>query len=763
MSSTDDHEGGLSRANVALVNFFDVVCYLFDSYPAVATNFARYDGNFTDMLTSFTDLVKEDQFFIPPFQDGGEQSHSLMAEPPTPCATADVSAPAISDEINTPSRPIPAKDVEYPDNIQSTPVSPTPTLEALDLFAALTAIGNTPNDGPLHSTPISAVRNARGAPTSFPSLSTPGGDTFDISEMFPASVTPDAGTPISPSAPSPPIDTTSIDVPADRAPSDPTVPSEAPSGASVSQSTQTDGPFDASFLDIPQTVHDFILIPNMAPLIPSDAIKNSLGRIPRGVELRLPKPFTEIVLWPAMGRKLVKYLRAKPGEDLAKLKMTPELYRRLISGPIVANCSKQVTSEADVEHGMKLGQGTVVAEVMNYQDNKFGLEHKDRVYPHRGTPGSQPGQRSHAFADIVLDKDGNGGAIEIKPNRIINPQFLSKFLGLTEGDVAYLVEEHPDAGLLFAYNYPHSFGDVMPPASQPIVQIWTQLHEKIYNFGQGSSHQYSFYVIRDPKISHRLHLSLCYETRFKPRREPDIPVAYNQADPGESALYIMYSMFRIASKPEYAKEFLDEMREDLHHNLVPIHSRDVTQAGALDALPVPMGNEFRGKVGVRYDGEAVIKNWQDVLRKHVVPPVQTNPVVDASTTSNDEPEAEPDASWIENLAIMRKAKNPKADQKASTKIPAPRDSARPRKTLAAKTPALASRDLGDTQAIRSQTASGSGNQGIQTRAQSTLPQPTEASRGRAVESAPSSVRPATRSRTRGKQAGPTGKGKEVQR
>ncbi|KAJ6504658.1 hypothetical protein C8R47DRAFT_1103091 [Mycena vitilis] len=302
----------------------------------------------------------------------------------------------------------------------------------------------------------------------------------------------------------------------------------------------------------------------------------------------------------------------------------------------------------------------------------------------------------------------------------------------------------------------------MPPASQPVVQIWTQLHEKIYNFGQGSSHEHSFYVIRDPEFPHRLHLSLCYETRFKPRRELDIPATYNHDDPGESALYIMYSMFRIASKPEYAKEFLDEMREDLRHNLVVVHSRDVTQAGALDALPVPAGNEFRGKVGVRYEGEAaVIKNWQDVLRKHAVHPVQTNPVGNASIISNDEPKAEPDASWIEDLAVMHKA-NPKADQKVPTRIPAPRDSARPRKTLAAKTPALSSKDPGATQAIRSQTASGSGKQGIQTRAQSTLPQPTEAPRGRAVETAPSSVRPATRSRTRGKQA-PTGKGKEMQR
>ncbi|KAJ7627548.1 hypothetical protein DFH06DRAFT_729509 [Mycena polygramma] len=757
MSSTDG--GGLSHDKLTVLDFVETVLYLDDSYPVLAKSFGRYQS-FEDHVVVLFNLLIKRKVFVPLFQDGGEPSRSLLVEPPTPGATADASGTAVFDNIDTPS--LPPILVEDPDdttsvsflaptrgpsgigNFQSTPVFPAASFETVGspiLFPDLsTPIGDVSIDGPLQSTPRSPA--AAWSPISFPPLSTPLGDIFDQdgSEISSAPV-PNAANPNGPPiTPFPPFGT--------DAPSGHVAPSES-AGLST-RSTQTDGLWHPSFLGIPETVHEFLLTPTLMALIPS-FLRSSWSRIPRGVELRLPPPVVEIVFWPSMGRKLVEYLRAKPGEDLSKLKLTPELYHRLMSGPTVANCSKRVTSEADVEHGMKLGQCTVVAELINYQENRFGLEHKDRLFPHRGTPGCQSGQKSHAFSDIVLDGPGEearkkerlndakvlkqalyrgGGALEIKPNTTINADFIPTLFNLSSDAVDRLVEEHPDAGLKFAFNYPQTFTDLMPPVTQPLIQIWTQLHENLYNFAQGSSHEHSFSVIKDPETPNRLYVSHCYETPFIPTS--DTPMA-KLGDPAESALYIMYSLFRIANKPAYAEEFLEKLREEMCDNLISVHSRDVTLAGTLDAPPVPVANGSRGKVGVRYHGEAETKKWQDILRKPTLP-AQTNPVVDEPTASDDEPEADNDHSFI--LDRARKQLAP------PSKIPGPLLSAKPRKTLAAMT--RASKDSRVTQTIPPPTASGSAH------AKSTFMAPTEASRGRVVEAAQSPLRRITRSRSKAK-------------
>ncbi|KAJ6484354.1 hypothetical protein C8R47DRAFT_1131112 [Mycena vitilis] len=533
--------------------------------------------------------------FFPEFQDGGEASRSLLVEPNTPGATADASGSAVYEAISTPTL---AEDV----------VSSTATFDTVGsplLFPAFSIpIGDTSSDGPFQSTPAipSATSDAVGLPIVFPSFSNgiedasnddiedalndnieyalnddiedpfnDGPSQFDA--LFAAATRDPAVASISSPAAS---QYAASDISTDCDQVSPAASSSSDDvNKSPSASLRTDEPLSASFKGAretpqPETVHELLLSRMMMALFPS-VPKGISSRSPRIVELRLPPPVREIVFWPGMGRKLVDYLRAKPGEDLSTLHLTPELYRRLMAGPTIANCSKKVASEADVEHAMKVGQCTVVAEIINYQDDRFGLEHEDRLYPRRGTPGTQPGQKSHAFSDIVLEVNGpgekakkeeaaeipprpkKGGAIEMKTNVTINKNFIPTLFKLPLKTINQLIEDHPDAGFKFAYNYPRLCSDLMPPVAQPLIQIWTQMHENLYNFGEGSSHEHSFFVMRDPENPNRLIVSSCYQTPFIPVSESDRPIP-NSDDPSESVLYIMYSLFRIANKPAHQEK-----------------------------------------------------------------------------------------------------------------------------------------------------------------------------------------------------------------
>ncbi|KAJ7913552.1 hypothetical protein B0H13DRAFT_1873825 [Mycena leptocephala] len=369
--------------------------------------------------------------------------------------------------------------------------------------------------------------------------------------------------------------------------------------------------FDESILGARMTLHEFLLNPNIAQ--PASFWKGISSRYPRAVELVLrPSRMLEIVYLDDMANRLLDFLKSTSEKDLDEIVLTPELYQRLNAGPLVANCSIKMHCEADVEHAFKVSQGHVVAETMNILSNP---ERPDRYYPRKGTPGSKPGQSSHAFADVEIGR----ALCEIKTIFSINQHFISALLDLPDDVVEQLVASHKTGvGFKFDFSYPQSFRDTLGPFVQPVVQIWTQLHEKSGNFGQGSSHEHSFFTIKDPKSPQRLYISRCYQTFPKPS-----PTSQSRVErPTESGLYTMLNLYRIANKPEYADSFLRKLREDMETpgNLVPVQSRDVNMAGNFNSSStqlVQTVNPFKGTVGVKYYDQPTSKDG--VLRKVPVP------------------------------------------------------------------------------------------------------------------------------------------------
>ncbi|KAJ7672055.1 hypothetical protein B0H14DRAFT_1012775 [Mycena olivaceomarginata] len=91
---------------------------------------------------------------------------------------------------------------------------------------------------------------------------------------------------------------------------------------------------------------------------------------------------------------------------------------------------------------------------------------------------------------------------------------------------------------------------------------------KGFQYGQSSSHNWSFFLVKDPATPRRIYLSACFSTF------PSAPTT-----PSESGVYSMYNLFRIATKPGYSESFLEELREGLQDHFIAVDSRNIDDLG----------------------------------------------------------------------------------------------------------------------------------------------------------------------------------------
>ncbi|KAJ7160096.1 hypothetical protein C8R46DRAFT_1353878 [Mycena filopes] len=391
--------------------------------------------------------------------------------------------------------------------------------------------------------------------------------------------------------------------------------------------------YDASFLGSRLTLHDFLLTRHISRPIPESATRIS-PRPTRGVELKPPElHLKEIVFLPNLGSYLHKFLSTIPGEDLEKHPMDSKTFQRLLAGATVANCSLKVFSEADVEYHFRVFFAHIIAEYLNLLEG-YGPEDPRRYYPRKGKIISGTGQ-SHAFADVEIDR----ASAELKTYWSINHKFISRLLDVQEDQVDLLTFKHDDAGFKFDFKYPTFYRDMQGSATQPIIQLWNQLHEKQSYFAQGSSHEFSFFAIKDPGAPQRLYISSCYSA-FSANGVPQDNADSASEDPTKSLMYTMYSMYRIANKPEYAEDFLKTFRQAMSENgrLIPVHYRDFTRAGEgpppADSNRRAGVNLLNGTVGVVYYDQPATKDG--ALRANLPKPSYidiSNSRVDESTLS----------------------------------------------------------------------------------------------------------------------------------
>ncbi|KAJ7143576.1 hypothetical protein C8R43DRAFT_1199110 [Mycena crocata] len=346
--------------------------------------------------------------------------------------------------------------------------------------------------------------------------------------------------------------------------------------------------FKVSDLDKAQTLHDFLLTTSTH----INSAVSDLGtgmhvspRKPRGVEI-VPKKdqLTELIYLPSLSSRMHNFLhKIDPDENLEKVNLDAATTRRLCAGPSIANSSKVMRSEADVEFHVRVTQGDIVR-----RKEKATEPDQEPLYPQKGTPVHRAGHPSHAFPDIEVGKT----VIEVKTILSINALFMAKLLGFDADELEKMLRQNPDAfGLIFDFHPPQSIEhDTLGSTVQSLVQLWTQLLEKGFSFGEGTSQTYSYFVVKDPETPGRLIISPCYAT-----------FPQSVSDATETGIYMAYDMFRIANNSEYSAQFLEELREDLkqHGALVPAVTFDPGQfpptvdlkKGTVGAKIVPNGKQ----------------------------------------------------------------------------------------------------------------------------------------------------------------------------
>ncbi|KAJ7728851.1 hypothetical protein DFH07DRAFT_969754 [Mycena maculata] len=341
--------------------------------------------------------------------------------------------------------------------------------------------------------------------------------------------------------------------------------------------------FDVLRLDAAETLHDFLLTTHITrptfDLDTDDVVMHRLARPPRAVEMVPPdRQLIQLIYLDSLPSRMHDFLQAIHGENLEDIRLNDQMTRRLSAGPSIANSSKKMRSEADVEF---LTQADMVSEGINLLRR---LQHEaganeDPLYPQKGTPVRSAGQPSHAFADIEIGK----GVVEVKTSVSIGKTFMMELLGLEPGTLKSIRGEDA-VGIVFEFHPPQSPEDTISSTVQSVVQLWAQLLEKSFSFGQGTSHEYSYFVVRDPQTPGRLIISPCF---------PTFSNADSPCHPSESGIYTMYNMFRIANNPHYSERFLQELRADLN-------KPDALVEGSprLRRLP-PTTDLSKGTVGVK--------------------------------------------------------------------------------------------------------------------------------------------------------------------
>ncbi|KAJ7728848.1 hypothetical protein DFH07DRAFT_850894 [Mycena maculata] len=344
--------------------------------------------------------------------------------------------------------------------------------------------------------------------------------------------------------------------------------------------------FDVDVLKKAKTFHDFLLTPRIATPTSSLDIRTHVSpRHPRAVEI-VPEQdqLVQLVYVPSLASLMYHFLRKMHGERLEAVQLDASMTQRLSAGPSIANSSIIMRSEADVEFHTRVTQGDIVSQGINYarRRQKEAGAKRNPLYPRKGTPIRRPGRQSHAFADLEIGK----GVIEVKTIVSIDDMFIQKLFGFTPAKLKAMMREKT-VGIAFDFHPPKSLeDDTIGSTAQSVVQLWAQLLEKTFSFGQGTSHEYSYFVVKDPQTPGRLIISPCYAT-FPKSDSPRLP--------SESGIYNMYNMFRIANNPEYSLQFLQKLRDDLSARdaLIPAVFEDAGQRP-------PMVDLSKGTVGVKH-------------------------------------------------------------------------------------------------------------------------------------------------------------------
>ncbi|KAJ6484349.1 hypothetical protein C8R47DRAFT_552366 [Mycena vitilis] len=621
----ESQDGGSPEEYRAAVNdLLDLINTLAGADLRVGKVIYRWRADFKAIMRGLYTLA--DDLPVPRFEDAGP-SRLMVAAPPTPGTIADD-----------------AGSVRLNENSQAQP-QPQPVVDE----------GVDDVDTPSGSAAVAAPTSPTSSPSATPSLDTSAPLIFVASDGSAADVFFDCNSAsILPQSPDDTLgrSTSSINLPltvhmydessdfsldCETSPILPPIPpatfdpSASPIGPPVTDDSEMDFLYshrddsvpNSSFWGLPPTLQEFLAKPRVIrPTSSALAAKATGGRGPRAVELRVRNRMNHIVLVPDLGELAHDYIQSvsanHPARDLTKIRLTEKELQCLESGALLANCSPEVKCEADIEHIYKATQCHFVAETLNILQQREREHHKqqppdrqDRIYPHKGTPGPGRG-RSHAFADVQVDRL----LCELKPSVTIDAEFTPKFLEVDSTQLARLLAElPPGAGLRFAFDPPTSFHATMGPSVQPVIQIWTQLQEMQYNFGQGSSHEFTFHAIMDPVIPDRLYMSRCYRTVFV--SDPAAPIA---EIPTESSLLTMVNLARIANNPEWSLGFLKELREHMSKdgNLVPVHSQNLALAGTFKEewkTQVPTANVSKGTVGVKYYDQINSKQGVAVRRR----------------------------------------------------------------------------------------------------------------------------------------------------
>ncbi|KAJ7643780.1 hypothetical protein FB45DRAFT_896041 [Roridomyces roridus] len=341
--------------------------------------------------------------------------------------------------------------------------------------------------------------------------------------------------------------------------------------------------FDTQKLSAAKTLHEFFIAPHI--MRPIEATGRVHKRHARETEvLRQEHRLTELAYVPDMAARLVKCRKKR--ENLAKVELSHEENLCMTAGAYLANSWKKIYYEADVERHFCVTQAHAVAEGINIVEGKE-KDDQSRLFPHKGLPGHRrEGQSS--FSDVQIGK----ALTEMKTPFSITKWFETDLLGIKPEVLEKIIDGRTDHAFIFDYSPPSSISDDMGVFDQPVVQLFTQLYDKEFCFGQGSSHTYSFFVILDPKTPNRLYISPCI---------PAFPAeGEDEEQASQSGFYTMFHFVRIANDEDFADDFLTELRDSIKDKTVHVYNRDPERFAEKPAGHEARVDLHRGTVGVKY-------------------------------------------------------------------------------------------------------------------------------------------------------------------
>ncbi|KAF8878143.1 hypothetical protein CPB85DRAFT_169376 [Mucidula mucida] len=302
------------------------------------------------------------------------------------------------------------------------------------------------------------------------------------------------------------------------------------------------------------------------------------ARLVREVEkaIREEDRVTELVYAPSMGDLFHQFMAQQKelGDDLIFADLTDELREVLTSGPRLANLCRAFHSEGDVEYVFRASHLTIIAEIINHIE---GRKDGDRLYPHRGVivPKNDriPGPY-HAYPDLEL----NDCPCEIKKPTSIGQFYLPTLLDIPPRALQQLEREMARKqvfGTTYNFSWPAEATAKISKETQPLVQIYTQMIEKASHFGIASSHDFSYFVVRDPQYQQRLYISRVYST-----------YRITENTPTHNALYTLYKFLRVACNRDLRDKFLIFFRENAERINPPATGDPIFAAnGCIDVGP----------------------------------------------------------------------------------------------------------------------------------------------------------------------------------